>query len=278
MHDEAYGHIYRGDAPILVATPHIGTSIPEELMSQPAWVSVQGRLADPAGAMLRAIAGARGVSCIAAGIHPCVIDFNVPADNRVLSSGLGRASLCRTHTARGESLYGDSTGPSDTDVAQRVERYWAPYHDALATELQRLRGIHGNVLLLVSHALSWLSPYQQQPDAADCNVGTSRGASCDRRLVTALTGVVRERGRSWVVNGRVADSFAAQHYGMPAAGIHAMEVEFAGGVRQHCGGEHADRAVTGDLFGAMLDALVATLSTLPKVDSVGAEPAFKPYA
>jgi N-formylglutamate amidohydrolase len=276
MHDEAYGQIYRGDKPILVATPHIGTSIPEDLMPRPMWRSVRGRLADPAGARLRAAAAAHGISCITARLHPCVIDFNVAADSGSLSSELARSSLCRTHSSCGECLYGTAAGPSEVEVMQRMRKYWRPYHEALATELLRLRSMHDDVLLLVSHASSWLSPYRHQPGASDCNVGTNRGASCDRRLVTALTGAVQQGGRSWVVNGEFADSFAAQHYGKPANGVHAMEVEFAGSWRQECEGGHADDATASE-FGAIFDSLLVTLSALPKVDGIAlAELEFKP--
>ncbi|MBR8184221.1 N-formylglutamate amidohydrolase [Burkholderia ambifaria] len=276
MRDESYSDIHRGDAPILVAAPHIGTAIPADLMSESVWRSVEGRGADAAGAMLRAVAAARGISCIAGRIHPCVIDFNVAAGNRMLYSGL-ETNLCRTHTARGESLYRDVGGPSDSEVTRRIEQYWMPYHEELGSELQRLRRMHDNVLLLVSHAGSRLSPYPQQFGVSDCNVGTSRGASCDRRLVTTLTGVVRDGGRSWVVNGRMADTFAAQHYGVPAAGIHVMEVEFAGDIRQDCEGGGADCAVTRGLFELMLDGFLETLSTLPNVEvTARAELGFRP--
>lgn len=49
MHDEAYDRIYRGDRPVLVAAPHVGTAVPDELMRSPAWQSVHARPADPAG-------------------------------------------------------------------------------------------------------------------------------------------------------------------------------------------------------------------------------------
>ncbi|MGU7771653.1 N-formylglutamate amidohydrolase [Burkholderia sp. MR1-5-21] len=268
MRDEAFGHIDRGDAPILVAAPHIGTSVPDALTLYPAWRAVQGLLADPAGAALRTVAAEHGFTCIAANHHPCVLDVNVPADNGPLSPGLMRTSLCRTHTSRGESLYGTEGGPTASEVALRVDRYWRPFHDALATELCRLRSRHDNVLLLLSHASSWLSPYRDQLGAYDCSVGTNRGASCDRRLVTRLTRDVQEAGRSWVVNGSFADAFTAQHYGMPASGIHVMEIEFAGNWRRECEDERADRRATTALFGAMLDGLLETLTTLPKGDGI----------
>lgn len=278
MHDDDYGSIYRGDGPILVAAPHIGTFVPEALTLQPAWSAIQGRLADPTGFVLRAIAEARGLTCIAARHHPCIVDCNVPADRRPLSPGLAHANLCRTHTSDGGLLYGQGEEPSEGEIAGRVARYWRPYHDALGGELRRLRSAHDHVLLLVSHASSWLSPYRQQAGTYDCNVGTNHGSSCDRRLVSALTRGVQDGGRSWVVNGKCADVFAAQHYGMPCGGIHVMEVEIAGNWRKECELEHAVTHATTALFGAMLDNLLSTLTTLPKSDNVlHPELTFNPY-
>lgn len=268
MQNLPYGQISKGDSPVLVVTPHTGTSVPAELLVNSAWVPVEGRLADPFGVILQSAASRRGMTCLSALYHPCVIDFNVALDSRPLSSRLNRVGLCRTHTSRGEALYAQGQEPSEADVNARVEEYWKPFHAALTRELTRLRSMHDNVLLLASHASSWLSPYRDQPGAAECNIGTNRGAACDRRLVAAVTESVQAFNRSWVVNGKLADAFAAQHYGLPANGVHAIEVEVAGRWRVDCeprevgsrpGGTTHDVALD-----RTLDALDALLREMPK--------------
>lgn len=263
MQSLIFGHVLRADSPILVVTPHSGTQIPDELSEHPAWKPIEGRLADPAGIALQAEAAKRNIATIAARYHPCVIDFNVAADNRPLSLSLNRTGLCRTHTSRGESLYEAGCQPAEDEVEARVARYWRPFHAAMTAELQRLRQLHANVLVLVSHASYWLSPYRNQGNAFDCNVGSDRGRSCDRRLVSALTDVAGANGRSWVVNGKVADVFAAHHYGAPEDGIHALEIEIAGRWRAELerDGPHANEA--GEAFGALFEALERSLVQLP---------------
>ncbi|KWA74727.1 N-formylglutamate amidohydrolase [Burkholderia ubonensis] len=258
MHDEAYDRIYLGDQPVLVAAPHVGKVVPDELMRLPAWQSVHERSADPAGErFLEAAAGLR-ISCIAARAHPCVIDVNAAADSQAVGSELGRNALCRTHAPSGDMLYSDAGEPSEDDVRRRIQRFWVPYHDALRAELQRLRAAHDDVLLLVSHASSRLAPYRAAYRASDCNVGTNRGASSSRRFVTALTQTVQRSGRSWVVNSQLADSFAAQHYGCPIDGIHVVEVEVAGNWRQDCTESPAGASVV-DEFAAVLAGLLDEL-------------------
>lgn len=234
MQNLPYGQIFPGDSPVLLVTPHTGTSVPAQLLSNPAWGPVEGRLADPFGALLQAAAIKTGTTCISALYHPCVIDLNVALDSRPLSPRLNRVGLCRTHTSRGEALYPEGQEPSEAEVSKRAGACWKPFHAAVASEVLRLRAMHENVLLLVSHASSWLSPYRDQPGAADCNIGTNRGAACDRRLVAAITESAQAFSRSWVVNGKLADAFAAQHYGVPASGVHAIEIEVAGRWRMDC--------------------------------------------
>lgn len=228
MQNTAYGRIFSADSPILLVTPHIGADIPVDLLAHSGWRYVRGRVADPAGLALQAIAPNCGVSTISARYHPCVIDFNVPNSNRPLSRRLSRSGLCRTHTAAGQALYDRDGEPDDAEVEARIERYWRPFHDAVAAELSRLRARHDHVLLLVFHASFWLSPYRDRFDASDCNVGTAHGKACDRQLLSCLTQHVEAHERSWVVNGRIADVFCAEHYGSPGTGVHAMEVEVAG--------------------------------------------------
>jgi N-formylglutamate deformylase len=263
MQKPAYGQVFRGDAPILVATPHTGVIVPEELLAHVAWRPVDGRLSDPAGVALLAAAQAQGITTVAAEIHPCVIDFNVALDSRPLSPRLNRTGLCRTHTSRGEALYVPGREPSEAEVGERVERWWRPFHAALTAELLRLRAMHGNVLLLTSHASSWLSPYRSHSGATDCNAGTHQGASCDRRLVSALTEAVQGLGRSWVVNGKLADVFAAQRYGLPENGIHVIEVEVAGRWRSELEPPDGKDAEMRDV----LQALSQALNDMPPADA-----------
>jgi N-formylglutamate amidohydrolase len=195
---------------------------------------VEGRLADPAGLLFSDAARRCGASLIGARYHPCVIDFMVSAECPALSVGVDRGGLCRTHTSRGEALYEIDNPLTAKEVDERVEKLWRPFHHAVADEIRRLRSHHEHVLMLVPHASWWLSPFRAESMGRDCNVGTDHGKSCDRALVTVLTESATAEGRSWVVNGNIADGFAAEHYGDPEAGVHVMNVEISGAWRVDC--------------------------------------------
>lgn len=216
------------------------------------------------------VAQQRGVTAIAAPIHPCVIDMNVAPHNSALSQRLNRLGLCRTHTAHGEALYALGLEPADADVKRRIDDYWTPFHESVRAELIRLRDMHANVFMLVSHASSWLSPFRSQLATADCNFSTNNGASCDRRMVSAVTQIARNLGRPWVVNGKSIDGFAARHYGKPESGIHVVELEISGNWRREIELARNDGTGTAVHEAAMLDLLDGAAHTLAALDRVSA--------
>ena len=266
MQSEDFGAIACGNRPVLLVAPHIGTRVPAQLLENPAWAPIDGRLSDPAGIAWMETARAHGMSTVSACIHPCVIDFNVATNNRSLSPRLNRVGLCRTHTSRGEPLYPQGYEPDEDIVDARIAAWWRPFHQMVTAEIIRLREMHGNIAVLFSHASSWLSPYREQAGGTDFNLGTHQGVACDRRLVAALTDAAQARGRSWVVNGKLGGAFAAQHYGVPESGVHVVEVEIAGKWRSELetNGEAglAGRSPQADMA-ALLDSASAAVMKLP---------------
>ncbi|WP_233850073.1 N-formylglutamate amidohydrolase [Paraburkholderia sp. HD33-4] len=288
--------LLRGDSPVLVVTPHTGTALPDALRQHAAWLPVEGRLADPAGLLFQEAARRCGATLIGARYHPCVIDFMVSAQGPALSVDADRGGLCRTHTSRGESLYDADKPLTASEVDHRVEQLWRPFHRAVTDEIRRLRARHDHVLMLVPHASWWLSPFRAESMGRDCSIGTDHGKSCDRALVGALTESATVQGRSWVVNGNIADGFTAEHYGDPRAGLHVMNVEISGQWRIDCASEidrafeeplesnalpaprETNKRVTDTMLVPLLDRLERVLRSLPAVactyganDAEGAE-------
>jgi formiminoglutamase len=59
------------------------------------------------------------------------------------------------------------------------------------------------------------------------NIGTYDGASCSAQLAAAVETVCRSSGMSWVTNGRFKGGYTTRHYGNPAGGVHAIQMELA---------------------------------------------------
>ncbi len=80
-------------------------------------------------------------------ISRTVIDVNRDPSGGSLYPGQATTELCPSTTFDGEPLYRTGEAPDEAEIASRKARWFAPYHEALSAELERLRGVHENVVL-----------------------------------------------------------------------------------------------------------------------------------
>ncbi|MDT9081682.1 N-formylglutamate amidohydrolase, partial [Escherichia coli] len=78
-------------------------------------------------------------------------DVNRDPTGASLYPGQATTELCPTTTFDGEPLYQDGRAPDEAEITRRRETYFAPYHDALAEEIARLKAAHGTVVLYEAH-------------------------------------------------------------------------------------------------------------------------------
>jgi N-formylglutamate deformylase len=216
---------HEGTLPLLVSIPHAGTGIPHEVGGQ--LTGIAGELADTDWHLdtLYDFARSAGASVLGATISRYVIDLNRPSTGESLYPGQTTTGLCPTGTFRGEPLYRDGAGPSEADKALRLERYWRPYHEKLQAELERLRAIHGRVLLWEAHSIASVLPRLFEGKLPDLNLGTNSGSSCDPRIMEAVTARLAGQPFTWVHNGRFKGGFITREYGRPERGVHAIQLE-----------------------------------------------------
>ncbi|RDJ00011.1 N-formylglutamate deformylase [Dyella solisilvae] len=221
--------LHRGVAPLLISLPHDGSYIPEAIaarMRPAARRSVDtdwhvGRLYEP-------LARALGASVLRPTASRYVVDLNRPADGRALYPGRRETGLVSTIGFDGEPLYLDGAEPSAEEIQQRVNEFWHPYHQALSQELDRLRAEHGRVVLWEGHSIRSRVPMLFEGQLPDFNLGTAEGASCSQALQQALQGALEAQSSySFVVNGRFKGGYITRHYGRPADGVEAVQLELA---------------------------------------------------
>ena len=135
------------------------------------------------------------------------------------------------HALRLAELGADDLGLVDTvveEVAQRVARYWQPYHDALRDELARLRTRHGRVLLWEGHSILSVVPFLFEGTLPDFNLGTASGESCSSARQQRVEAVLAAQTQySWIANGRFKGGYITRHYGVPAEGVDAVQLEIS---------------------------------------------------
>ncbi|SCK08569.1 N-formylglutamate deformylase [Variovorax sp. HW608] len=219
--------IRRGDAPLIISVPHLGTEIPEDLRRLYTPAALELVDTDWHLDRLYGFADELNATVLNATISRYVVDLNRPASGESLYPGLITTSLCPTETFRGEAIYVDDKVPSGDEIERRVDAYWRPYHDALRTEISRLRGRHQKVLLWEAHSIASLLPRLFSGRLPDFNFGTADGHSCDEGVMSGAIAAIKKTGYSWVLNGRFKGGFITRRYGQPDAGVHAIQLELA---------------------------------------------------
>jgi len=219
----------RGRAPLLISVPHDGAHIPPDLAAR---MTPEARRAPDTDWWMSALYGPIAEVLDASLIVPThsryVVDLNRPPDDVSLYPGQNTTGLCPAVRFSGDPVYLDGQGPDADEIAARVETYWRPYHEALAAELARLRALHGRVLLWEGHSIASTVPFLFEGELPELNVGTATGASCRAAVETALhTALQRQSRFSWVLNGRFKGGYITRHYGRPAEGIDAVQLETA---------------------------------------------------
>ncbi|MDP5336606.1 MAG: N-formylglutamate amidohydrolase, partial [Paracoccaceae bacterium] len=68
----------------------------------------------------------------------------------------------------------------------------------------------------------------------DFQIGTNDGTTCDAQIATAVQGICAGAvGYTLVVNGRFKGGWTTRHYGRPAEGLHAIQMELAQSTYMH---------------------------------------------
>lgn len=219
--------IHRGTAPLVVSFPHTGTYLPVEI--EPAFVSpwLARRDADWWIDQLYDVATDLGATTVRTTISRSAIDMNRDPSGASLYPGQATTELCPTTTFDGEPLYRQGQEPDGVEIARRRTLWFDPYHEALDAELTRLRASHPRVVLYDAHSIRSHIPRLFEGELPQFNIGTFSGASCDPALAEAVEAECAASGLSHVLNGRFKGGWTTRHYGRPADGVHAIQMELA---------------------------------------------------
>ncbi len=217
----------RGDSPLVVDIPHAGTGVTPEL---------EARLTPAARAFpdtdwhvdkLYAFARDAGATLMVAAHSRYLVDLNRDPSGAALYAGADNTELCPTRTFADEPIYGDAP-PDVEEIVARRAAYFEPYHAQLGAEIERVKSQHGFAVLLDGHSIRSVAPRFFAGRLPDLNLGTADGASCAVSLQRTAHGFIgNAAGFTHVVNGRFKGGYVTRHYGKPALGVHAMQLEMA---------------------------------------------------
>lgn len=214
-----------GTRPLLISMPHVGTYVPPALAARFTDEARQVPDTDWHLERLYDFADELGASVLVATHSRYVVDLNRPPDNQNLYPGQDTTALCPVDTFDKTPIYADGVLPDDAEIKTRRDAIWYPYHRQLQRELERLRTVHGSVVLWDAHSIRSVLPRFFEGQLPDLNLGTANGASCDTPLAQTLLAIGQASTYSAVLNGRFKGGHITRQYGQPERGIHAVQLE-----------------------------------------------------
>ena len=214
-----------GRTPLLVSMPHTGTHVPPEIKKRFTGAALALPDTDWHLEKLYDFLDEVGASVLVATHSRYVVDLNRPPDNANLYPGQDTTPLVPLDSFHHQRLYRRGQEPDESEIAQRVETYWQPYHARLAEELARLKEKYDYALLWDAHSILSKVPRLFAGTLTELNLGTADGRSCGAGIGEGL--MKKVSGYGAVLNGRFKGGYITRNYGAPSTGVHAVQLELS---------------------------------------------------
>jgi len=111
------------------------------------------------------------------------------------------------------------------EALRRIEWLYKPYHRALRHLVHRTGRLFGHAVLIDCHSMPSTSLSREDAAKADIVLGDRYGTSCSSGLTDLVETALRGCGYVVVRNKPYAGGFITEHYGEPALGRHALQIE-----------------------------------------------------
>ena len=139
-----------------------------------------------------------------------------------VQAGLG--TIARV-VSQGKEIYNRKLNLDE--ALARIRDYYIPFHETVQSAIAETREAFGACLLLDCHSMpsSGVGQTANDKQLADFVLGDCYGSACAEIVVRTAEAWLKERGYSVGRNSPYAGGFTTRHYGRPATGIHALQVE-----------------------------------------------------
>ena len=112
-----------------------------------------------------------------------------------------------------------------------IEAAHRPYHEALAALIEEARAAHGRAILIDWHSMPSAAAAQARSGkGCDMVLGDRFGAACSPLLTRLVEQELEAMGYRTVRNAPYAGGHTTEHYGRPAKGVHALQIEINRGL------------------------------------------------
>lgn len=221
--------------PVLVEVPHSGLLIPNDVEPQlEATPSAVLRDSDIYVDRLYKRAPENGATLLVARVSRYVVDLNRGPDE-VDVAAVPRHPKARHIPARGVVWRARTDGTpllraplSEVQFQDRIDRYYAPYHETLREAAARLHRQHGHVVILAAHSMPSTGRRQfggRQLRRADIVPGTRGRSTADGRIIDLVDAHFRDAGLTVKHDQPYRGGWTTANYGAPKRGQHAIQIE-----------------------------------------------------
>jgi N-formylglutamate deformylase len=162
-------------------------------------------------------------------LDPRMFDGRLPsfANTRSMRVAGGLGTVARV-VGDAQEIY-DQRLPID-DALRRIEALYKPYHRALRRLVTRVHRDFGTAVLVDCHSMPSSAGLKDERRRADIVIGDRYGTSCVAAVAEVMESTLRGFGYTVSRNKPYAGGFITEHYGNPAAGLHAIQLELNRGL------------------------------------------------
>ncbi len=229
-------------APLIFCSPHSGTDYSDAFRNSAKLDFATLRKSEDSHVdALFAVAPARGMPLLAAlfprafvdpnrepyELDPAMFEDRLPdyvntASPRV-AAGLG--TIARV-VCNGAEIYQRKL--RFAEAVARIDAHYRPYHAALLRLIAAAQQRFGMAVVIDCHSMPSIGgPMDRDPGAkrVDFVLGDGFGTACQPWLIAAAEATLKRQGYAVARNMPYAGGFTTRHYGRPAAGTQALQIE-----------------------------------------------------
>ncbi|MFL9845707.1 N-formylglutamate amidohydrolase [Flavobacterium rhizosphaerae] len=212
--------------PIIISSPHSGTYFPPEIKQK----LYPEKAATPDDTdwfidRLYDFAPQMGITLIKANYNRWVIDLNRDPESKPLyTDGRVITGLVPFTDFNGDRLYTDAE-PNEAEIAQRIEKYYRPYHQKVGELLQETKNEFGVALLFDAHSIKRMVPGIRKEAFPQLILGDNDGASASARIIEIAFEALSESSYEATHNHPFKGGYITRSFGKPDENIHALQLE-----------------------------------------------------
>jgi N-formylglutamate amidohydrolase len=193
-------------------------------------------------------------------LDPRMFEGRLPsfANTRSMRVAGGLGTVARV-VGDAQEIYGQRI-PVD-DALRRIESLYKPYHRALRRLFTHLHREFGAAVLIDCHSMPSTAGHRDERPRPEFVLGDRYGTSCVGVVAEAVEKTLRALGYTVSRNKPYAGGFITEHYGNPAAGLHAIQLEINRAL--YMDERRYQRSSTFDRLAADMETLARRLGEIP---------------